>query len=429
MLAFLIFGLVRSTILDRDDPIVSARRTGPFFFFFVFFIIGLVTLFKGLKNLNLDFDLPQAFLLSLVLGVRGLRCSGRGSSGACMSAPEDPKDAFAQVERVFVVLQILTACAVAFAHGSNDVANSIGPLAALTKVALSAEVGGKAPVEPWMLALGGIGIVFGLATWGYRVMETVGKKITELTPSRGFAAELAAAHDDRRRVAIGHSGLDDAHSRGLGARRGPRARHRRPRPARGRTDRGVMGGHAAGRGGAVDLLLLLLQGPARFLGVRDVVHWKSLRQVADPPDAAAHGGRRGLRPRDAALRRGHGARATSTAMEAHRDAIVRLEHEADEIKHEIRSHLPRRFFMAVERRDMLEILDAQDSIADVAQDIAELADDAEDGGAADDEGCAARPDPARCWTRACRPSASSTSSTSCSRPASASARSRAWKRC
>jgi PiT family inorganic phosphate transporter len=91
------------------------------------------------------------------------------------------------------VLQILTACAVAFAHGSNDVANSIGPLAAINAVVQEADLAKKQPVELWMLALGGIGIVFGLATWGYRVMETVGRKITELTPSRGFAAELAAA--------------------------------------------------------------------------------------------------------------------------------------------------------------------------------------------------------------------------------------------
>jgi PiT family inorganic phosphate transporter len=100
---------------------------------------------------------------------------------------------FDRVERVFVVLQILTACAVAFAHGSNDVANAIGPLAAVVNVVNQAEIGKSAPLQPWMLAVGGLGIVFGLATWGYRVMETVGKKITELTPSRGFAAELAAA--------------------------------------------------------------------------------------------------------------------------------------------------------------------------------------------------------------------------------------------
>jgi PiT family inorganic phosphate transporter len=87
----------------------------------------------------------------------------------------------------------MTACAVAFAHGSNDVANSIGPLAAVTSIVRHADIEQKAPVELWMLVVGGIGIVFGLATWGYRVMETVGKKITELTPSRGFSAELAAA--------------------------------------------------------------------------------------------------------------------------------------------------------------------------------------------------------------------------------------------
>ena len=100
---------------------------------------------------------------------------------------------FVRVERVIVVLQILTACSVAFAHGSNDVANAIGPLAAVVHVAQGAELTGKAPVALWMLVLGGVGIVIDLATWGYRVMETVGRKITELTPSRGFAATLAAA--------------------------------------------------------------------------------------------------------------------------------------------------------------------------------------------------------------------------------------------
>ena len=98
------------------------------------------------------------------------------------------------MERGFVVLQVLTACAVAFAQGSNDVANAIGPLAAVVSVIQGGgEIMDKAPVAPWMLAIGGLGIVVGLATWGYRVMETVGKKITELTPSRGFAASLAAA--------------------------------------------------------------------------------------------------------------------------------------------------------------------------------------------------------------------------------------------
>jgi PiT family inorganic phosphate transporter len=109
---------------------------------------------------------------------------------------KDTGTRFSQTERVFVILQILTACAVAFAHGSNDVANAIGPLAAVVGAVNETTTGiisSKSPVEPWMLAIGGVGIALGLATWGYRVMETVGKKITELTPSRGFAAELAAA--------------------------------------------------------------------------------------------------------------------------------------------------------------------------------------------------------------------------------------------
>jgi len=194
VLAFLTFNLVRYLILDRDNPFESARRAGPFFFFFVTFVISLVTLFKGLKNLKLDFDLPEALALSFAIGVLGAglgwwvihrvkRAGGQQREGK----------RFVDVERVFVVLQIMTACAVAFAHGSNDVANSIGPLAAVSAVVRNADLTQKAPVEMWMLVIGGIGIVFGLATWGYRVMETVGRKITELTPSRGFAAELAAA--------------------------------------------------------------------------------------------------------------------------------------------------------------------------------------------------------------------------------------------
>ncbi|MAE93855.1 MAG: phosphate permease [Deltaproteobacteria bacterium] len=194
VLAFLIFQITRQLILNKENPIRHVKRIGPVFFFYVFFIIGLVTLFKGLKNLKLDMALPEAVAWSFALGLVGALL-GTLFLRRVKEGEEDPDHRFSQVERVFVVLQILTACAVAFAHGSNDVANAIGPLAAIaTAVEEGAgEVARKAPVQPWMLAVGGLGIVLGLATWGYRVMETVGKKITELTPSRGFAAELAAA--------------------------------------------------------------------------------------------------------------------------------------------------------------------------------------------------------------------------------------------
>jgi PiT family inorganic phosphate transporter len=192
VIAFGIFQFTRVMILDRTKPLEHVRKLGPFFFFFVFFIIGLVTLFKGLKNLNLDLNLPEALLGSALLGLVG---AGIGAFfiRRVHSGESDPNHRFDQVERVFVVLQILTACAVAFAHGSNDVANAIGPLAAISSAVSASELASKAPVAPWMLAIGGVGIVVGLATWGYRVMETIGKRITELTPSRGFAAELAAA--------------------------------------------------------------------------------------------------------------------------------------------------------------------------------------------------------------------------------------------
>jgi PiT family inorganic phosphate transporter len=192
VLAFLIFNLTRWLILDRDDPAVRVKRYGPYFYFVVTAVIGLVTLFKGLKNLNLDFDLPEALLLSGALGLIG---AGVGAFFLARIRPREGSsgDRFQDVERSFVLLQILTACAVAFAHGSNDVANAIGPLAAIIHSFSDVDYSQKAAVEPWMLLVGGGGIVLGLATWGYRVMETVGRKITELTPSRGFAAELAAA--------------------------------------------------------------------------------------------------------------------------------------------------------------------------------------------------------------------------------------------
>ena len=193
VLAFLIFNLVRALILDRDDPVREARRFGPIFFFVVTFVIGLVTLFKGLKNLKLDFDLGEAVALSVVLGLIGAAAGRTFLTRVHTGADDSAETRYRNVERIFAVLQIMTAASVAFAHGSNDVANAIGPLAAIIGVVQGAAIAGKAAVAPWMLMVGGLGIVLGLATWGYRVMETIGRRITELTPSRGFAAELAAA--------------------------------------------------------------------------------------------------------------------------------------------------------------------------------------------------------------------------------------------
>ena len=172
VLGFGIFHLIRVLILNREDPLAASRRWGPAFFFLVFFIIGLVTLFKGLKNLNLDFDFPEALMLSALLGLLGAGL-GRLLIARVKPAGGDPDDRFYHVERVFVVLVVLTACAVAFAHGSNDVANAIGPLAAIINIEQGVEVAKQAAVAPWMLVVGGIGIVIGLATWRLRSTSTI----------------------------------------------------------------------------------------------------------------------------------------------------------------------------------------------------------------------------------------------------------------
>jgi PiT family inorganic phosphate transporter len=193
VLAFLIFRLVQRTVLNRDDPMEAAKKAGPFFVFAVFFIIGLVTMFKGLKHVGLDLDLTQAVLRAGAIAAVAAVVARLVLLRMKPQPPAPNGSRFRDVERVFAVLVIMTASSVAFAHGSNDVANAIGPLAAIINVEQGLDLAGKAPVAPWMLVVGGIGIVVGLATLGYRVIETIGKKITELTPSRAFAAELAAA--------------------------------------------------------------------------------------------------------------------------------------------------------------------------------------------------------------------------------------------
>lgn len=108
-------------------------------------------------------------------------------------APVSTSSQYSHVEKVFGYLQVMSACLMAFAHGTNDVSNAIGPLVAALSALKTQEIVASAPIPSWALALGGCGIVIGLATWGWRVIETIGKKITELTPSRGFVAEFSAA--------------------------------------------------------------------------------------------------------------------------------------------------------------------------------------------------------------------------------------------
>ncbi len=193
IIAFLLFRSIQSLILSTKEPLQNAIKFGPLYLFMVGFIIALVTLKKGLKHIGLSYSEPQCLGLALATGIL-IAVMGLVMVRKVQTSPDDNQEFNnASVERIFAILMIFTASAMAFAHGSNDVANAVGPMAAVISVATSGEVASKAMLPPWVLLLGGIGIVIGLATFGYRVILTVGRKITELTPSRGFAAELAAA--------------------------------------------------------------------------------------------------------------------------------------------------------------------------------------------------------------------------------------------
>ncbi len=199
ILAYLIFSAIKWTILRHPDPVRRTRKWAPLYIFCVVIVISLVTLFKGLKNIDLDLSLMESLLWSSILGlfavIAGHFLLGMiGNRQGAESADPSSGDAqMAVVEKMFGVLQIMSACAVAFAHGSNDVANAIGPLAAVVNIIQSGVVNPESQVPSWLLLVGGVGIVIGLATMGYRVMATIGTKITELTPTRGYAAEFAAA--------------------------------------------------------------------------------------------------------------------------------------------------------------------------------------------------------------------------------------------
>jgi phosphate/sulfate permease len=229
----------------------AAKKTVPPLVFVVFIILTLALVFKGLKNLHLDLGIGEALGISVIVGfiasiishflvrnikteaikettvqkqpssvLRSLNSAIRHLDKAVTHAKNPLKGRlqplvadlktvkesatleheirrtrsdYKTVERIFVYLQILSASFVAFAHGANDVANAVGPLAAVVSILQTGLVTMKAQVPIWILAMGGVGIIIGLATWGWRVMETIGKKITELTPTRGFAAEFAAA--------------------------------------------------------------------------------------------------------------------------------------------------------------------------------------------------------------------------------------------
>ena len=251
LFSYFIFSILQKKILYAMNPIVATKKLFPWLVFLVFAVFTLSMLFNGLENLNLSLSFIQALLLALFVGavafcisywfIQKVKVSDNDAQTPSTASPQnvislekaikhlqrvqsstsdtthdtvsnlvaevrdlsqrlrkqttlsDRTSQYTVVENAFVYLQILSACFIAFAHGANDVANAIGPVAAVLDVIKNGAISDSAQVPPWLLAFGGIGIVIGLATWGWRVIETIGKKITELTPTRGFCAEFGAA--------------------------------------------------------------------------------------------------------------------------------------------------------------------------------------------------------------------------------------------
>jgi len=191
--AFVLFLVLRRYVIAVEDPFERTKRAAPYLVFMTTFVLALVTLWKGLKHLDLDFGQGTNFAIATGISLLAALASIPLINRIQPDPEAEQADRYHRMERVFAVLQIYTACAVAFAHGSNDVANAIGPMAGAVAVIREGAVAAKSAVPVWMLLIGGVGIVVGLATYGWRVVETVGRKITHLTPSRGYTAEFAAA--------------------------------------------------------------------------------------------------------------------------------------------------------------------------------------------------------------------------------------------
>ena len=220
LLAFFSYFIIKKTILDVDDPVKKSLWIAPILAFPTFFVLGLALQFKALKGffakaassgwIENKYDwLPvkedgvwnpfaenawfpiNSLILAVIIG-----CIASTILYFVLQRVDinDEKRGFKGVERIFVWLQIITAAYVAFAHGANDRSNAIGPMAAVWQVLSSGdEIAAKADIPLWLILLGSAGIAIGVMTWGWRVMETIGSKITDITPTRGFAAEFGAA--------------------------------------------------------------------------------------------------------------------------------------------------------------------------------------------------------------------------------------------
>ena len=197
LLAYIIYRCIRRFVLQARHPVIMAKIAVPIGFGAVVCIITLSMFYKGLAKYKMDLPVWQALPIALGAGlitgvaIRLLIVIRTRNRRIRRSQQYDT------IERWFSRVQWVSACYMAFAHGANDVANAIGPLAGAVKAFSpfgdAQAIGAETPIPTWLLALGGVGIVVGLATYGHKVIVAVGRKITEITPTRGFAAEFGTA--------------------------------------------------------------------------------------------------------------------------------------------------------------------------------------------------------------------------------------------
>lgn len=194
-LSYLLFKVVQKTIFDSDKPAKQAKKTVPYYVFLVIGIMMSIIFLDAVETFSLPLSRLDAWL---IIGLVSLICALISyfwlRDIALHRAKISLRETYILVEQVFGLLAVVTACAMAFAHGSNDVANAIAPLAAINAIIQSGgTLIGDMAVPTWIFFLGAAGIVLGLMMYGYKVIATVGKNITDLTPSRGFVAQLATA--------------------------------------------------------------------------------------------------------------------------------------------------------------------------------------------------------------------------------------------
>jgi PiT family inorganic phosphate transporter len=184
---------IRRLILNRADPIGQARKWGPMYAFLVGWIVSLITVSKGLKHVDLDLGVVDGQVLSILIGLLLAVVAWLMMRRIRLDDYADRAFHYASVERLFIPQMVFTGAAMAFAHGSNDVANGIGPMAEVIQIIETRAVLAESAVTPFMLFIGGAGLVAGLATYGYKVIATLGYKITALTPTRAYCATVAAS--------------------------------------------------------------------------------------------------------------------------------------------------------------------------------------------------------------------------------------------